>query len=92
MSIMGSLRHSSIQGMPPCVAMTPDIEQKLIRMRSVSSSPDSAGIMNKVHIIKQIQCYEISFSCNKVQLSWLSLRYSLQHSVPVVEIFSIDSN
>ena len=47
---VGSLRHSSLQGMPPSVAMTPDIEQKLNRMRNISQSPDSIGAVNKVYI------------------------------------------
>lgn len=45
---MGSLRHSSMQGMPPVVAMTPDIEQKLLRVRTTDFSPESTGVYNKV--------------------------------------------
>ena len=48
---VGSLRHSSIQGMPPSVAMNPDIEQKLYRMRSMSESPELIGAVNKVYIL-----------------------------------------
>ena len=44
----GSLRHSSIQGIPPSVAMTPDIEQKLLRMRNSDCSPETSGLMSKV--------------------------------------------
>ena len=47
----GSLRHSSMQGFPPSVAMTPDIEQKLLRMRASTCSPETSGIMNKVKIL-----------------------------------------
>ena len=47
---LGSLRHSSMQGMPSLVAMTPDIEQKLVRTRTSDLSPDSTGITNKVRV------------------------------------------
>ena len=46
---VGSLRHSSLH-LPPSVAMTPDIEQKLTRMRSMSESPELIGAVNKVYI------------------------------------------
>ena len=51
---LGSLRHSSMQGMPSLVAMTPDIEQKLVRTRTSDLSPDSTGITNKVRIWNHI--------------------------------------
>ena len=47
---LGSLRHSSMQGMPPLVAMTPDIEQKLVRTRASDMSSESSGITNKVRL------------------------------------------
>ena len=56
---LGSLRHSSMQGMPSLVAMTPDIEQKLVRTRTSDLSPDTTGITNKVRNYK-ISIYLIS--------------------------------
>ena len=49
-----------MQGMPSLVAMTPDIEQKLVRTRTSDLSPDTTGITNKVRNEK-ISIYLISF-------------------------------
>ena len=75
----GSLRHSSIQGIPPSVAMTPDIEQKLLRIRNSDCSPETSGLMSKV-IYRSLYPYSHKYkNCTKVPKSRKTDDYILLH-------------
>merc|ERR1719411_694641 len=85
---LGSLRHSSMQGMPSLVAMTPDIEQKLVRTRTSDLSPDSTGITNKIPTeVSEITWDWVRVVLNQYRLTFCDKPAISRESIIDVSIF-----